>query len=153
MKIFLFLMSVSFISLVSIGQSSQDEELVKKVVIAFQEDFNDGKFKNATTYSTDDWEHLNPGGGITKGRNEVLKEVRDVHQTFLKGVTMTIESMSIRFITSNVAIADVIHKISTYELPPGVKRENERHLKTYVVVKQKEKWLLTHDQNTIIARP
>jgi hypothetical protein len=32
-----------------------------------------------------------------------------------------------------------------------VKLENERQLKTYVLVKQEGKWLLTHDQNTIIA--
>jgi hypothetical protein len=86
MKPFLLLMTASFISLVSTGQSSQDDQLVKKVVIAFQEDFNDGSFKNATSYTTIDWEHLDPGGGITKGRDEVLKVVRSVHQTFLKGV-------------------------------------------------------------------
>jgi uncharacterized protein (TIGR02246 family) len=151
MKPFLLLITTSFISLASIGQNSQDEQLVKKVVIAFQEDFNDGSFKNAPSYTTIDWEHLDPGGGITKGRDEVLKVVRSVHQTFLKGVSITIESMTIRFITPDVAIVAVIHKISTYELPSGVKHENERELKTYVIVKQKGKWLLTHDQNTTIA--
>ena len=151
MKIFPFLMIASFLSFVSIGQNPQDTKLVRKVVIAFQEDFNDGSFKNAPSYTTIDWEHINPGGGITKGRDEVLKEVRSVHQTFLKGVSITIESMTIRFITPDVAIADVIHKISTYELPAGVKHENERELKTYIVVKKKGKWLLTLDQNTTIA--
>jgi hypothetical protein len=34
-----------------------------------------------------------------------------------------------------------------------VKHEKERQLKTYIVVRQKGKWLLTHDQNTVIARP
>src|SRR6478672_6342771 len=120
MKTFLLSTAMSFLSLVSKGQSSQDKEAVKKVVIAFQEDFNDGSFKNAASYTTSDWEHLNPGGGITKGRNEVLKEVREVHQSILKGVSMTIKSMSIRFITPDVAIADVIHKISDFEFPAGV---------------------------------
>lgn len=36
----------------------------------------------------------------------------------------------------DVAIADVIHKISNYELSNGVKHENERQLKTCVIVKQ-----------------
>ncbi|SRR6266542_1379655 len=151
MKAVFILTIVSFLSFVSMGQSSHDTEAVKKVVVAFQEDFNDGSFKNAASYTTIDWEHLDPGGGITKGRDEVLKLVRSVHQTFLKGVSITIESMTIRFITPDVAIADVIHKISKYEIPAGVKHENERELKTYVVVKQKGKWLLTHDQNTTIA--
>jgi uncharacterized protein (TIGR02246 family) len=153
MKTISFLFLAILIARVSVGQSSQDEQLVKKVIIAFQNDFNEGSFKNAVNYSTNDWEHFNPGGGTTKGRDEVLKEVRSVHQTFLKGVSMTIESVAIRFIAPNVAIADVIHKISTYELPKEVKHEKERQLKTYIVVRQKGKWLLTHDQNTVIARP
>ncbi len=127
--------------------------MVKEVVITFQKDFNDGSFKNAINYTTDDWEHLNPMGGITKGRNDVLKEVRMVHQDFLKGVTMTIESMTVRFITPDVAVADVIHKMDDYELPKGALHQNQRQLKTYIIIRQNGKWLLTHDQNTIITQP
>jgi uncharacterized protein (TIGR02246 family) len=132
------------------GQSSQDKEAVKKVVILFQEDFNEGSFKNAAAYSTTDWEHINPGGGIDRGRDSVLKTVRAVHQTFLKGVTMQIESMDIRFLTPDVAIADVVHSVGNYTTPDGVKHENERQIKTYVVVKKKGKWLLAQDHNTVI---
>ncbi len=63
---------------------------------------------------------------------------------------MSIDSMSIRFVSPSAAVVDVIHKISPYELPEGVRHENERHIKFYVVVKNKGKWLLTHDQNTIV---
>ena len=150
MKTFLLLVLISFLSFICKGQSSQDNEAVKKVVIAFQDDFNDGRFKNAAAYSTTDWKHINPSGGIDKGRDSVLKTVRAVHQTFLKGVTMQIESMDIRFLTPNVAIADVIHRVGNYTTPDGVKHENERQIKTYVIVKKKEKWLLTQDHNTVI---
>lgn len=150
MKALLLLAGFGFLAFTSKGQSSTDTAAVKQVVMAFQEDFNEGSFKNAPSYSTPDWEHINPGGGIDKGRDNVLKVVRDVHQTFLKGVTMRMESMNIRFITPGVAIADVIHLMDTYTTPDGVKHENERHIKTYVVVKQNGKWLLTHDHNTVI---
>jgi len=150
MKTFLLLTAMSFLSFLCKGQSSQDKEAVKNVVIAFQEDFNDGSFKNAVSYSTIDWEHINPGGGIDKGRDSVLKTVRAVHQTFLMGVTMRIESMDIRFITPDVAIAGVIHNVDNYTTPDGIKHENVRHIKTYVVVKKKGKWLLTQDHNTAI---
>ena len=136
---------------ISIGQNSRNEKLVKIVVLAFQDDFNEGAFKNAEFYTTKDWEHINPGGGITKGREAVLKEVRAVHQTFLKGVSLTIESIAIRFLTPTVAIADVVHKSSDYELPQGIKHQNERQQKTYIIVKRQNKWLLTLDQNTVIA--
>jgi hypothetical protein len=63
---------------------------------------------------------------------------------------MHIEKMNIRFITSDVAVGNVVHQLSPYELPKGVKHEKERQLKTYVVVRKQGKWLLIHDQNTII---
>jgi len=52
----------------------------------------------------------------------------------------------------DVAIADVIHKISNYELSNGVKHENKRQLKTCVMVRQNGKWLLNHDLNTSISK-
>jgi ketosteroid isomerase-like protein len=152
MRSFLFVVVTSFISFTGVGQNAQDVDSVKKVVLAFQEDFNEGSFKNAHNYTTIDWEHINPSGGSTKGRDETLTEVRQVHQTFLKGVTTTIESMTIRFVTTDVAIANVIHKGSAFETPDGVKHENPRSFKTYTIIRQKGKWLLTHDQATSIEK-
>jgi uncharacterized protein (TIGR02246 family) len=120
------------------------------VIYAFQEDFNEGSFKKAADYTTPGWVHINPGGGIARGRDSVLKEVRSVHQAFLKNVTMKIESMDVRFITSNLAIANVIHDVDDYTTPDAVFHDNERHMKSYIVVKQKGKWLLCLDQNTVI---
>ena len=135
----------------SFAQRSQDEQLVKNVVLAYQDDYNDGGFKNVETYTTKDWEHINPIGGITKGRDEVMKELRPLCQTILKGVTLTVESITIKFLSPTVAIANVVHKCSDYEFPQGVKHQNERHMKTYIIVKEQSKWLLTLDQNTIIV--
>ena len=135
----------------SFGQKLQDEQLVKNVVLAYQDDYNDGGFKNVKTYTTIDWDHINPIGGITKGRDEVMKELRPLCQTILKGVKLTVESITIKFLSPTVAIANVVHKCSDYEFPQGVKHQNERHMKTYIIVKKQSKWLLTLDQNTIIV--
>jgi uncharacterized protein (TIGR02246 family) len=143
-----------FLSFVSMGQSSKDEQLVGEVVKSFVNDYNNGDFKNASFYTTNDWVHINPGGGITRGRAEVLKEVRAIHQTMLKGIKITIDTMTIRFVTTDVAIVNIIHKSDTYVTPEdGIKHENERQIKTYIIVRQKGKWLLTLDQNTIISNP
>lgn len=150
MKTFFLFTMVFMLSVIGKGQSEKDRDAVKKVVIAFQDDFNDGGFNNAADYSTVDWRHINPGGGIDKGRDSVVKGVRAVHQTFLKGVTMEIEHIDIRFLTADVAIANVVHKMATYYMPDGTRHENERQIKTYVIVKQKGKWLLAQDHNTII---
>lgn len=94
MKPVLFLVVSLSISLFSIAQTTKDLAAVKKVVVAFQNDFNEGSFKNALEYTTRDWDHINPVGGISKGRAAVLEEVRAVHQSFLKGVSMEIETMT-----------------------------------------------------------
>lgn len=150
MKQILLVTVIILVSFISKAQTSKDKQAVKNVVIAFQDGFNNGSLKNATSFTTSDWEHINPLGGIKKGRDSVLKNIREVHQTFLKGVTMRIESMDIRFLTADVAIADVIHQVDTYTTPDGVRHENERHIKTYVVIKKQGKWLLAQDHNTII---
>lgn len=140
----------SLATLVSPARSPQEEQLIRGVVLSFQRDFNDGRFRNAAAYTTPDWVHINPGGGITKGRAAVLREVRAIHQTLLKGVTMSVERMAIRLVTPDAALATVVHKISLYEMPLGVKHEGERQVKTYVIVKQQQKWLLAQDQNTVL---
>jgi uncharacterized protein (TIGR02246 family) len=153
-KIFFLLCLASFLSIVSMGQSSKDSQLVREVVKSFVNDYNNGDFKNASFYTTNDWVHINPGGGITRGRAEVLKEVRAIHQTMLKGIKITIETMTIRFVATDVAVINAIHKSDTYITPEdGIKHEHERQMKTYIIVRQKGKWLLTLDQNTIISNP
>lgn len=146
----LLIIGLNLYSVSLTAQNSQDKESVKKVVIAFQEDFNDGSFKNAPSYTTTDWEHINPGGGIDKGRDNVIKGVQGAHQTFLKNVKMRMESLDIRFLTPDVAIADAVHDIDPYTTPDGVKHKNEKQMKTYVLVKKTGNWLLAHDHNTII---
>ena len=51
-----------------------------------------------------------------------------------------------------MALIDAVHKSDSYVTPEdGVKHENERQIKTYVIVKRNGKWLLALDQNTIIS--
>jgi hypothetical protein len=81
MKAFLLLHLVSLLSIAINGQTSQDEQSAREVVKSFVNDYNNGDFKNASLYTTIDWTHINPGGGITRGREDVLREVRAIHQT------------------------------------------------------------------------
>ena len=152
MKVFLF--AAGLLCLMGVARGADDEELLRDVVKAFVTDYNNGDFKNAPSYTTDDWVHINPGGGITRGRGEVLKEVRTIHKTMLQGVSITIDSMTVHFVTPDVALIDAVHKSDSYVTPEdGVKHENERQIKTYVIVKRNGKWLLALDQNTIISNP
>jgi uncharacterized protein (TIGR02246 family) len=132
------------------AESAAREGPVRQAVEAFYAAFDHG-FVGPIEFATDDWNHINPYGGWARGRENVLKEVREVHLTFLKGITDTVEDMSLRFATSDVAVVTVTSIMSTFVTPDGVKHENERHIRTFVVVKRGGRWLVMQDQNTAIG--
>lgn len=147
--IVLFLLSLT--SLV-VAQTSQRETHVRQAVQSFYDAFNSHGFGRASEYTTEDWNHINPFGGRTRGRAAVLKELKEVHSTFLKGVSDTIEDMDVRFAAPNLAVVTVTSRMSTFTTPDGVRHENERHIRTFVVVNRNGRWLIMQDQNTTIGR-
>ncbi len=140
--------SLCFVSGVH-AETSGEEKQVRRAVQSFYDAFNSHDFERVPEFTTDDWTHINPLGGWTRGRKAVVEELKEVHSTFLKGVTDTVEQISIRFATPDVAVVTVPSKVTTYTTPDGVKHENERQIRTFVVVKRGGKWLIMQDQNTI----
>ena len=132
------------------AQTSAKEIQVRKAVQSFYDAFNAHGFDRAAEFTTEDWNHINPFGGRTRGRSETLKDLHQVHSTFLKGVSETVEEMDVRFADTNVAVVTVLSRIGTYVTPDGKKHENNQHLRTFVVVKKKGRWLIMQDQNTIV---
>ena len=125
---------------------------MRAAVQAFYDAFSSSDFSRATEFTTEDWYHINPGGGLTRGRDTVLKGINQAHATFLKGVTDTPDEMSVRFATADVAVATVLSRISTYTSPDSVRHENERQIRTFVVVKRDGRWRIMQDHNTAIRR-
>ncbi len=132
------------------GQFAGEETSVREAVEAFYAAFDNG-FVDECNFSTADWNHINPFGGWTRGRESVLNEVREVHQTFLKDVTDRVEEMSIRFAARDAAVVTVISVMSMFITPDEVRHETERHIRTFVVAKQGSRWLVMQDQNTTIG--
>jgi len=134
------------------GQAASKEKQVRQAVQRFYDAFSSDNFGRASEYTTEDWNHINPVGGWTRGRAAVLKEVNEVHSSFLKGVSDTPEEMAVRFATLNVAVVTVPSRVSTYTTPDGVRHVNERQIRTFVVVKRGGRWLIMQDQNTVRNR-
>lgn len=134
------------------AHSADSETPVRQTVEAFYTAYDHG-FEGKVEFATEDWNHTNPGGGRARGRDAVLKDVRGVHATFLKGVTDTVENMDVRFATPDVAVVTVTSRTSAYTSPDGIRHpENEGVIRTFVVVKQSVRWLIMQDQNTIIGQ-
>ena len=131
------------------AQGRAAEAEVRRTVQAFYDAFNAHGFAGASAFTTDDWVHVNPGGGVTRGREAVLAELREVHASFLKGVTDKPDSIEVRFATPQVAVVTVPSRVSTYVTPDGVRHENERQIRTFVVVRRAGAWRIMQDHNTV----
>ncbi len=147
------LIAVCLLSLgLAIGQTPSREKQVRQAVERFYAEFNSHGFEGAAEYTTEDWNHISPLGGRTRGRDATLKDLKEVHSAFLNGVTDTIEDMDVRFATPDVAVVTVNSLMSTFVTPDKVRHENERHIRTFVVVNRNGRWLIMQDQNTAISR-
>jgi uncharacterized protein (TIGR02246 family) len=125
---------------------------VLKPVMAFYRAFDEG-FVRPADFATDDWNHINPGGGRTRGREAVLAEVRAVHKTFLKGTTDTPLESDVRFAGRDAAVVTVTSVMSPYAMPGGPRVERERHIRTFVVVRSGRDWKVMQDHNTTVVAP
>jgi uncharacterized protein (TIGR02246 family) len=145
---FLTLALALLVSVVATAQPSSDEGSVRRVVQAFYDAFNSDGFDGAVQFTTEDWNHITPLGGRTRGRTVVLQQLKQVHATFLKGVIETIEDVDVRFATPDVAVATVTSRATSFTTPDGVERKNPHQIRTFVVTKRAGRWLIMQDHAT-----
>jgi len=129
------------------GAVSNEAE-VRQTIEAFYGAFNSHDFSHIPEFTADEWVHINPLGGQQSGRAAVLAELREVHATFLKGVTDKPEKIEIRFASPDVAVATVPSRMSPFTTPDGTRRENQGQIRTFVVCLRGGRWLILQDQNT-----
>jgi hypothetical protein len=79
--------------------------------------------------------------------------VQEVHQTFLNGAQERIESMDVRFVTVDVAIATVTHVSSPFTSPDGTSHHLQRGIRTFVVANRAGRWEIVQDHNTAVSEP
>lgn len=133
-----------------IGSDAKREQEIRDAVAAFYSAYS-RNFEGANDFAAEDWHHIGPSGGWTRGHAEVLRKVREVHSTYLRDAVDTVEAMSVRFATRSVAIATVTSRSTPFTTPDdGVVHAHDRNIRTFVVVKRRGRWLVVHDQNTLI---
>jgi uncharacterized protein (TIGR02246 family) len=132
------------------GLCADDEAKVQSAIQSFYKAFDEG-FTGPINFAAADWNHINPNGGRTRGRDATVNEIRSVHRSFLKGTTDRIEAMDVRFASPTVAVGTVASIMSAFTMPDGVKHGTERHIRTFVLVKRADVWLIMQDQNTAVV--
>ena len=125
-----------------------EEKPVRETVQRFYDTFNSHDWAKLAEFTTEDFTHINTGGGWTRGREAVLKLLKQAHPTFLKDVQDIADEdkTEVRFATPDVAVVTVPSTVKgTFTTPDGKKHENERQIRTFVVVRRRGKWLIMQD--------
>lgn len=70
MKVLCIVVSVLALQVSASADISTPESQVGKTVEAFYAAFTTHSFDRAADFTTEDWNHINPGGGWTQGRDD-----------------------------------------------------------------------------------
>ena len=155
-ELILILVLVSSMVIVNAQTRGTDEAAIRQALGSFSTSWNKGDFSDMSNYMTADSHWINVVGMHWKS----LKEVEYAHQVFIKSAFKDVErkekSVDIRFITNDVAIAYWLTYVGVFYSPDGVDRGNNKqgdrdNLATVVLVRQKDKWLISSVQNSDVV--
>ncbi|RWY55925.1 SgcJ/EcaC family oxidoreductase [Mucilaginibacter gilvus] len=135
--------------------AQSDEKSIETQVTRMISDWNTHEFKNMDLYTTEDVEWVNIVGMWWKGRKDVKMAHQSTFDVFFNGVPFSQKSLNIRFLTGDVAIANLVCHVGSLFPPDGIDRGNNRtpetdNLLMLVYKKKSGIWLLSAGQNTII---
>ena len=130
---------------------TKDETAINEQVDAMINSWNNHNYDDMKNYTTENTDWVNVVGMWWKGRKESQYAHQAYHNAFLKTSVCEKKSVTIRFITKDVAIVHVAWHFSGGDpLPDGTKPRPNDDLATLVYVKQNGKWLLTAGENVHI---
>ena len=134
---------------------TKDEAAINKQVDAMIYSWNNHNYDDLKNYTTEDTDWVNVVGMWWKGRKESQYAHQVYHNTIFKTAVCEKKSVTIRFVTKDVAIAHIVWHFSDphpVPLPDGKNPGPTDGLATLVYVKQSEKWLMTAGENVIIDK-
>jgi len=127
--------------------NAQDEDALFKSALAFVEAFHKGDAKAVAAFWTPDGDYKDQAGKHMKGREAIEKAFRGLFAEN-KGLKLRIDSDSLKFVTSDVAIEDG----TTSVIPPdGGPPSRARY--TIVHVKKDGHWYLSSVRDAPFAAP
>jgi uncharacterized protein (TIGR02246 family) len=129
-----------------------DQAAIDGQIDAMIKSWNQHNYDDLKNYTTENTDWVNVVGMWWKGRKESQYAHQAYHDTMFKGSVCEKKSVTIRFITTDVAIAHLVwHFYGGDPLPDGTPPRTKDNpnvdLATLVYVKQNGKWLMDAGQN------
>jgi uncharacterized protein (TIGR02246 family) len=125
--------------------TAKDADAISKNAEAFVEAFHKGDAEALAAFWTPDGDHTDQTGRRVKGRKAIEKAFKALFAEN-KGLKLRIDSLSLRFITPDVAVED-----GTTEVVPADGGPPTRANYTIIHVKKEGQWLLSSVRNTPVV--
>jgi uncharacterized protein (TIGR02246 family) len=130
----------------------KDEAAINAQVDAMIYSWNHHNYDDLKDYTTENTDWVNGVGTWWKGRKESQYAHQVYHNTIFKESVLRKDSVFIRFITNDAAIAHVFWHFSAFTDPAGKTRGPDDCIATLVYVKQNGKWLMDAGENVTIIK-
>lgn len=134
-------------------RATNDSVAVGEQIDAFFVSWNKHDFSNMKNYVAEDCDFVNVAGMHWKGRKDIQYAHNKTHEQIFKDKPLTKLSVSIRFVTNDVAIAHILmHLEGTLITPDGSSKAQPDALATFVFLKKNGMWLLTAVENVFVDK-
>ena len=133
-----------------VALSSQDESAVRAIVAEFAHTWNRHDMKGMHELDTEDVEWINVAGDLWRGKATVYKGHDMIHRTIYAKTPMSVESVEVRSLAPDVAVAVARMKFERALVPSGHEVPELRTRGSLIMAKRGEGWKIVHFYNTTI---
>lgn len=132
--------------------SASDESAVRALVNTFASAWNQHDMNAMHELDTEDVDWINVVGHYWRGKATVFKGHTAIHKGMYAGTSMSVESVTIRAIAADVAVAIATMHFSASPDPrySAVAGSPSKTRGTFTTVKRNGAWRIAHFQNTVI---
>lgn len=125
----------------------EDEQAIRKTVLAFEEVWNAHDMKRLAPLFRPDAEFINVVGMHWRGRDAIVAAHAAFHATMFKDCRLKTDSIEIRPLGDSVAIAVVVTTQDSFTTPSGQVMPKTQTKQSYVLAKGADGWQIAHAQN------
>jgi uncharacterized protein (TIGR02246 family) len=134
--------------------NAKDQEAIKSIALKWQDSWNRHDMKALTALVVEDVDFITVGGNWRKNQKEFEEHhANERHEMQYKESVWTTKNTEVKFIRPDVAVAHVEWGIKGDKDPDGTPRQPRQGISTWVVEKQKGRWLIIAIQNTNLREP
>jgi uncharacterized protein (TIGR02246 family) len=130
--------------------NSDDTKALDNLAIKWEKYWNTHDMDSMGTLLKDDVDFVNVAGQWLKGKKETVVTHKERHEIVFKESIWTTDSVTIKYVTSDLAIMHIRWGIKGDVDPDGVARKPRQGLFTWVVTRQNNKWLILAVHNVNI---